>query len=173
MISEAYSHFECQQQPIYFQSKYDTVIFFLVHLWTRHLTFSSILCIILLHRKLYAVHTLTKLLVTLFYNNTLQKDWKEQHSMDCIFQKCSPPALYDTTHNSVPVSHTRTDEMRTMSTNSHWQAVLVLSCIGGMIRKPVHVASRWNTTQSYAYNYTTTNCTVPSFYKANKGIPTT
>jgi len=53
--------FECQQHPIYIQPKYDIVILLLVQHWTCHLTFSSILYIILLHSKLYAGCLLTKL----------------------------------------------------------------------------------------------------------------
>jgi len=84
--------------------------------------------------------------------------------MDHIFQKCSPPALYDTTHNSAPVSHTRTDEMRTMSTNSPWQAMLVLSCIEGHDKQAstCYLTMKYST-QLHAYNYTPTNCTVPLF----------
>jgi len=94
--------------------------------------------------------------------------------MDCIFQKGSPPALCDTTHKSAPVSHTRTDEMRTMSTNTPWQAMLVLSCIEGHDKKASTccLTMKYNT-QLYAYNYTPTNCTVPSFYKTNTGITAT
>jgi hypothetical protein len=68
--------FECQKHPIYFQSKYGTVTFFLVQHWTCHLTFSSILYITLLHSKLYAGYILTKLLGTLFYNTHFAKGLK-------------------------------------------------------------------------------------------------
>jgi hypothetical protein len=85
-----------------------------------------------LHSKLYAAFFLRYVQLHCFIIHIMQKNWNEQPSMDCIFQKCSPPALYDNiTHNSAPVSHTRTDEMRTMSTNSPWQAMLLLSCTEG------------------------------------------
>lgn len=137
-ISDAYSCWSANIFQFISSQNMTLLYFLLVQHWKCHLTFSCTLYIILLLSKLHAGYFFTKCLVTLFYNTHFAKElkWTAFNGLyfSEVFISCT---LWHITYNSAPVPHTRTVVKRPMSTNSPWQAILVLSCTEGHDKKAI------------------------------------